>query len=193
MSKWTGFAGPCFPLGHISAMHCGRCSVAPNRKPVPAAHNGVVTSGLPGRRSGTRLAWPRHPTPAPARQLHRPRLCRAGVFGIAGGDQWLRSPRLGFPLSRNIRDRGHSSPSDSPVRSHLGDLCDSPTPPVASLIPRRGKRSARRQLVPVFKAGRMPRSLVIGLTVRSRGMRPAVLTPARFRSVVTPLGFGSRA
>lgn len=46
-----------------------------NSKSVPALHNGVVTSGLPGRRSGTRLAWPRHHT-APAQPQPLPRLCR---------------------------------------------------------------------------------------------------------------------
>ncbi len=54
------------------------------------------------------------------------------------------------------------------MRSHLGDLCGEPAPPIASLIPRCGKRSAQRQLAPVFRAGRIPRSCRIKNVVDPR-------------------------
>ena len=54
--------GRSLSLGGIPAAEGGTCSVASRGRSVPAAPDGVGTSGLPGRQSGNRLLHRRHST-----------------------------------------------------------------------------------------------------------------------------------
>ena len=129
--QWTGSAGSVVVGRRHSRSTLREMFLAPvGGNPVPAAPNGVGTSALPARRSGTKLA-----SSAPPVQQHPPPPsspppcgCTAPLITESpGGRSGYRVAPVRIPADgAEILDWCHGSPPYSPARLCLGDRSTSP-------------------------------------------------------------------